>query len=61
MVVVLEKGHGSRKCECTNCSSVLSYMLSERKKKEVNHDYLGDFDTINVITCPNCGHDTKVP
>ena len=61
MVVVLEKGQGSKKCTCSNCSSVLSYMPSERRQKNVNHDYLGDFDTINVIQCPVCGQDTKVP
>lgn len=61
MVQVLEAGQGTRDTTCTNCGSRLRYMPSERRRKEVNHDYLGDFDTINVIACPQCGQDTKVP
>lgn len=61
MAIVLVQGQGAKKCTCGNCGSTLQYMPSERRSKKVNWDYLGDYDLINVISCPSCGQDVKVP
>ena len=60
MVEVLQAGNGTKETTCHNCGSRLRYMPSEVKKVERNHDYLGDFDILNAIVCPNCGQETIV-
>ena len=44
---------------CWKCASILKYTVRDTFKREVNHDYLGDFDTIRAITCPVCSEVIK--
>lgn len=60
MVDVIERRNGSKTTNCGNCDSVLKYMPSEVFTEERNHDYLGDYDIVRVIRCPNCGKTTAV-
>lgn len=52
MVKIVEQGY--QRLTCWKCKSVLEYTQSEVKKGTFNHDYLGDYDTENYITCPAC-------
>lgn len=60
MVYIVNQMSGTRECNCGNCGSALRYMPSETRRVEVNHDYLGDYDTVNQITCPACGQAVTV-
>lgn len=42
------------------CGAILEYFENETRKAKVNHDYLGDYDIVKVITCPKCGEDVQV-
>lgn len=60
MVRVLEARSGTKTCICENCGSKLEYMPSEITSEKRNMDYLGDFDWVEVIPCPQCGEKTKL-
>lgn len=60
MVTVVEQRDGSRITNCNNCDSTLRYKPSDVVQEERNHDYLGDYDLVDVITCPVCGKTTVV-
>lgn len=60
MVEVLNVGSGSMECKCENCASTLRFKPSEVNTEKRNWDYLGDYDLVRVIRCPNCGETTKV-
>lgn len=38
---------------CKNCSAVIKY-VSKDEMTYKKFDYLGDFDIIHYIECPNC-------
>lgn len=60
MVTVIEQRNGSRQTNCRNCDSTLRYMPSEVTSEKRNWDYLGDYDLVDVITCPHCGKTTAI-
>lgn len=60
MVTVVERRDGSRMTNCNNCDSTLRYMPSDVIQEKRNHDYLGDYDLVDVITCPVCSKTTVV-
>jgi len=60
MVDIIELRTGSRTTNCKNCDSQLRYMPSEVFTEKRNYDYLGDYDIVNVISCPACGKTTLV-
>ena len=45
---------GTKQVTCWNCKSLLEYSQAEVSRHEINHDYLGDYDTVYGIKCPVC-------
>jgi hypothetical protein len=41
-------------CNCHTCKSTLEFSYHDIEIYEINHDYLGDFDTVKGIKCPLC-------
>lgn len=48
------------KVSCPNCASILEYTQSEVYSAKKNFDYLGDYDRVDCITCPNCNYEVQV-
>ena len=57
MVTVLNIG--KKQTTCRKCKSQLTYSQDDVKSYEINHDYLGDFDTVYGIKCPVCSNIVK--
>lgn len=49
-----------RRVTCTSCAAIVEYTLSETREKKVNWDYLGDYDIVRVLNCPECGHTIQI-
>lgn len=48
----------NRYCSCRNCSAMVEYTNKDIVgTKKINHDYLGDYDVVKYIICPNCNKD----
>jgi RNase P subunit RPR2 len=43
-----------KRMTCHNCASIIQYTRSELIWNDINHDYLGDFDRVQGLYCPNC-------
>lgn len=61
MVQVIGKDESKvYKVSCPNCASILQYTKSEVHSVKKNYDYLGDYDLVNCVTCPQCNYDVSV-
>lgn len=54
MTIIVES-LGQKSAKCGKCKSLLTYDQSDIKRYTINHDYLGDYDTVYGIKCPVCG------
>ncbi len=43
-----------KKISCKGCGAVIRYYRNDIKEIKVNWDYLGDYDVVDAITCPQC-------
>jgi hypothetical protein len=50
---------GEKEIKCGKCLSHLKYNQLDVKEYEINHDYLGDYDTVYGIKCPVCSNIVK--
>lgn len=61
MVTVVGKNPlAMKRVTCRKCASILEYTPNEVFKTTINHDYLGDYDTVRAVQCPTCGHKQPV-
>lgn len=54
MTIVVES-LGQKSVTCRKCNSLLTYHHTDIQTYTINHDYLGDYDTVEGIKCPVCG------
>ena len=45
---------------CKNCGVTLRYTPNDTIDMDINHNYLGDFDRVKGINCPNCRKETVI-
>jgi uncharacterized protein with PIN domain len=54
MIMVTVVRRNNITCTCPKCRSDLAYDYLEIIEHKINHDYLGDYDTVTGIECPVC-------
>lgn len=58
--VVGRDQRATRRVTCRKCASILEYTQNDVIKTKINHDYLGDSDTVSAVQCPTCSHNQPV-
>ena len=52
MARIIEQGY--HRLTCRKCKTLFEYIQNEVREGTFNHDYLGDFDTEDYVSCPSC-------
>ena len=39
---------------CSNCGCLFGYVPQDIVKYKCNYDYLGDYDIVDAVNCPQC-------
>lgn len=49
-----------KKVSCHGCGALIRYYRNDIKEIKVNWDFLGDYDIVNAIQCPQCKKDVRL-
>lgn len=52
MVTVIRRNNFT--CSCPECKADLAYQYTDIKEYKINGDYLGYYDLVQGIECPDC-------
>lgn len=45
---------------CDGCGALIRYYKNDIKEIKINWDYLGDYDVVNAIECPQCQENVRL-
>lgn len=49
-----------KEATCRNCGCLFGYVPNDIIKCECNHDYLGDYDIVDAVKCPQCQKPSRI-